>query len=97
MFCLEGSYWSIPSSQIMHSLEGNLFMLGFGGIVVVTLSSYSGRLPILIYFLAGALVTSAWSAAAGNFPSFMTARILNGFFSTVAQAVSSLWFQNRRR
>lgn len=94
---IESRYWSVPVPVIMHSLEGNLFMLGFGGIVVVTLSSYWGRLPILVYFLVGALVTAAWSAAATNFQSFMTARILNGFFSTVAQAVSPQWLHIRQQ
>lgn len=36
------------------------------------------------------LGTSAWCAAATSFNSYMAARILNGFFSTVAQAVSAL-------
>ena len=35
-----------------------------------------------------ALGTSAWCGAATSFNSYMAARILNGFFSTVAQAVS---------
>ena len=63
-------------------------MLGAGGLFVVALSSYFGRLPVLVWFLCFSLGTAAWCAAATSFESFMTARILNGFFSTVAQAVS---------
>jgi MFS family permease len=60
-------------------------MLGAGGVFVVALSAYFGRLPILFYFLVLAVATAIWCAAAVTFESFMAARILNGFFSTVAQ------------
>ena len=63
-------------------------MLGVGGIFVVALSAYFGRLPILFWFSVLSFATAAWSAGAKEFHSFMTARILHGFFSTVAQAVS---------
>jgi predicted MFS family arabinose efflux permease len=63
-------------------------MLGAGGIVVVALSAYFGRLPVLFWFSILAFLTAAWSAAATTFQSFAAARILHGFFSTVAQAVS---------
>lgn len=62
-------------------------MLGAGGIFVVVLSAYFGRLPILFWFSILAFITAAWSAAARSFVSFEAARILHGFFSTVAQAV----------
>ncbi|KAJ4329935.1 hypothetical protein N0V87_010444 [Didymella glomerata] len=62
------------------------FLPDYGsGIFVVALSAWAGRLPILFYFLAIAAATAAWCAAATTFESFMAARILNGFFSTVAQ------------
>lgn len=70
---------------VNHSQVGNVFMLGAGGIFVVALSAWAGRLPILFYFLVLAAATAAWCAAATTFESFMAARILNGFFSTVAQ------------
>jgi hypothetical protein len=79
--------WNLPETTINHALVGNLFMLGAGGIVVVALSAYFGRLPILFWFSILALVTAAWSAAAKSFESFEAARILHGFFSTVAQSV----------
>jgi MFS family permease len=60
-------------------------MLGAGGIFAVTLSAWAGRLPVLFYFLILATATAAWCAAATTFESFMAARILNGFFSTVSQ------------
>jgi hypothetical protein len=65
-------------------------MLGAGGIFVVALSAYFGRLPILFWFSILAFATAAWSAAPGSFHSYMSARILHGFFSTVAQAVSHI-------
>ena len=53
--------------------------------MVVALSAYFGRLPVLFYFLVLATATAIWCAAAKSFESFMAARILNGFFSTVSQ------------
>lgn len=70
---------------VNHSQVGNVFMLGAGGVVVVALAAYFGRLPVLTWFLAVAFATAAWCAGATTFNSFMAARILNGFFSTVAQ------------
>lgn len=70
---------------VNHSQVGNVFMLGAGGVFVVALSAWAGRLPVLFYFLVLATATAAWCAAATTFESFMAARILNGFFSTVAQ------------
>lgn len=82
--------WHLPETTVNHALVGNLAMLGIGGIFVVILSNYFGRLPVLVYFLSISLATACWCAAAQSFESFMAARILNGFFSTVAQAVSGV-------
>lgn len=60
-------------------------MLGAGGLFVVALSAYFGRLPVLFWFTVTALWTAAWCTAATTFEPFMAARILNGFFSTAAQ------------
>ena len=77
-------------NTVQHSLVGNLFCLGAGGLCAVFLSAYFGRLPILLLFTSVALATSAWCAAATSFNSYLAARILNGFFSNVAQSVSIL-------
>jgi predicted MFS family arabinose efflux permease len=77
--------WNMTEDHVNHSQVGNVFMLGAGGVVVVALSAYFGRLPVLFYFLVVATATAIWCAAAKTFESFMAARILNGFFSTVAQ------------
>ena len=68
-------------------------MLGAGGIFVIVLSVYFGRLPVLFWFLVVAICTAAWCGAAVTFDSFMVARIINGFFSTVGQAVSTLLYR----
>ncbi|KAF5679180.1 major facilitator superfamily transporter [Fusarium heterosporum] len=81
----QAEVWHMSPNTVNHSQVGNVFMLGAGGIFVVALSAWAGRLPILFYFLVIATATAAWCAAATNFESFMAARILNGFFSTVAQ------------
>lgn len=65
-------------------------MLGAGGIFVIVLSGYFGRLPVLFWFLVVTISTAAWCGAAITFDSFIAARIVNGFFSTVGQAVSTI-------
>jgi len=76
-----------PPNTIQHNLAGNLFTLGAGGLVTIWLSNYFGRLPVLFYFTSMALATCAWCAAATSFNSYLAARILNGFFSIIAQSV----------
>ena len=81
----QAEVWNMTPDHVNHSQVGNVFMLGAGGVVVVALSAYFGRLPVLFYFLVLATATAIWCAAAKSFESFMAARILNGFFSTVSQ------------
>ena len=86
--------WHMSEDEVNHSQVGNVFMLGAGGLATVVLSAYFGRLPVLFYFVALALATAAWCAAATTFDSFMAARILNGFFSTVAQGGGLMFIQD---
>ncbi|KAJ9636425.1 hypothetical protein H2199_008100 [Coniosporium tulheliwenetii] len=81
----QAQIWGMSEDHVNHSQVGNVFMLGAGGLFVVALSAYFGRLPVLFWFTATALWTAAWCTAATTFEPFMAARILNGFFSTVAQ------------
>ena len=76
-------------------------MLGAGGVLAVMLAAYFGRAPVLFWFLVVALATAIWCAAAQTFESFMAARILSGFFSTVAQGgglmfINDLFFFHER-
>ena len=82
--------WHKPQNTIQHNLVGNFFCLASGALFTVWLSAYFGRLPILVFFVSFALATSVWCAAATSFESYMAARIFNGFFSVVAEAVSCL-------
>lgn len=84
----EHSQWQKSPNTIQHNTVGNIFCLGAGGLFSVWLSAYFGRLPILTFFTSMALATSAWTGAATSFESYLAARILSGFFSIVAQAVS---------
>lgn len=68
-------------------------MLGAGGIAVIIFSTYFGRAPVLFSFLTIAVPTAVWCGAAITFDSFMAARIVNGFFSTVGQAVRTLFIR----
>jgi MFS family permease len=97
----QAAIWNLTPDYVNHSQVGNVFMLGAGGVVVVALSAYFGRLPVLFYFLVLATATAVWCAAAKSFESFMAARILNGFFSTVSQGgglmfIYDMFFFNER-
>ncbi|KAJ6016196.1 hypothetical protein N7540_010787 [Penicillium herquei] len=81
----QGEEWNMDPNVVNHSQVGNVFMLGAAGPIIVALSAYFGRYPILFWWTLLALATAIWCAAAQSFESFMAARILNGFFSTVAQ------------
>jgi MFS family permease len=82
----QAAEWNTTPDYVNHSQAGNVFMLGAGGVVVVMLSAYFGRLPVVFWFMIVSTATAAWCAGATTFESFMAARILNGFFSTVSQS-----------
>lgn len=86
--------WHLPENTIQHNLVGNLFCLGMGGLFTVALSSYFGRLPILLFWQLMALGTGIWCAAAKSFNSFLAARIVNGFFAIAAQAGGLMWIKD---
>ncbi|KAI9923731.1 hypothetical protein MW887_008358 [Aspergillus wentii] len=77
--------WNMTKDHVNHSQVGSVFMIGAGGVVAVALSAYFGRYPMLFWFMLIGLGTAIWCAAAQSFESFMASRILNAFFSTVAQ------------
>ena len=81
----------MSEDEVNHSQVGNVFMLGAGGVIAVALSAYFGRYPVLFWFILLAVATAGWCAGATTFESFMAARILNGFFSTVAQGVRFIY------
>ena len=85
----QAEIWHMSEDEVNHSQVGNVFMLGAGGLFVTVLGAYFGRLPVLFWFMIFALWTAAFCAGARTFEQFMAARILNGFFSTVAQGVCS--------
>ncbi|KAI0129446.1 major facilitator superfamily domain-containing protein [Xylariales sp. AK1849] len=90
----QAAEWNMTPDEVNHSQVGNVFMLGAGGIFVVALSAYFGRLPVMFYFVLVAFATAIWCAAATSFDSFMAARILNGFFSTVGQVGGLMFIQD---
>lgn len=65
-------------------------MVGAGGVVAVMLSAYFGRLPVLFWFMVAAFATAAGQAGSRGFTGFFVPRVMNGFFSGVAQGVSFL-------
>ncbi|KAJ5084129.1 major facilitator superfamily domain-containing protein [Penicillium alfredii] len=81
----QGEEWKMDPNVVNHSQVGNVFMVGAAGPIVVALSAYFGRYPVLFWWMLLSLATAIWCTAALGFESFMAARILNGCFSTVAQ------------
>ncbi|KMU89274.1 hypothetical protein CIHG_06945 [Coccidioides immitis H538.4] len=90
----QAKIWGMTEDEVNHSQVGNVFMLGAGGVFVVAFSAYFGRYPVLFWFLVIALATAIWCAAALTFESFMAARILNGFFSTVMQGGGLMYIKD---
>ncbi|ERS98813.1 Major Facilitator Superfamily protein [Sporothrix schenckii 1099-18] len=86
--------WDMTQDEVNHSQAGNVFMLGAGGIFAVIFAAYLGRLPVVWWYLVVATATAAWCAGATSFASFMAARILNGFFSTVCQGMGLVFIQD---
>ncbi|KAL8712538.1 MAG: hypothetical protein Q9225_006928 [Loekoesia sp. 1 TL-2023] len=82
----QSEQWQMPPDDVLHAQAGSVAMIGAGGLFVVALSAYFGRLPVLFWFTLLAFFTAAWSAAVDSFNSFLVARMFNSFFSTVAQA-----------
>ncbi|KAI4181169.1 MAG: hypothetical protein L6R41_006783 [Letrouitia leprolyta] len=81
----QAQIWHMSPDEVNHSQVGNLFMLGAGGVIVVMLAAFFGRLPVFFWFTTFAFLTAIWCAAATSFESFFAARVLNGLFATVAQ------------
>ncbi|KAI0477390.1 MFS general substrate transporter [Xylariaceae sp. FL0804] len=90
----QSEVWHLSEDTVNHASVGNVFMLGAGGVFVVIFCAYFGRLPVMVYFLTIALATAAWTAGAASFKSYMAARILNGFFSTVCQVSGLIVIQD---
>jgi presenilin-like A22 family membrane protease len=76
------------ADEVNHSQSGNVFMVGAGGTVAVMLSAYFGRLPVLFWFMIAALAAALGEGLAPGFMGFFVLRVMNGFFSGVAQGVS---------
>ncbi len=76
------------------AIVGNIFSLGICGLVVVALSNYFGRLPVIFLFQSLALATCAWAAAATSLKSFIAARILNGLVASAAQGGALMWIKD---
>lgn len=90
----QAKIWNMSEDTVNHSQVGNVFMLGAGGLVVTVFGAYFGRLPTLVWFLVMALWTAACCAGATTFNTFMAARILNGFFSTVTQGGGMMFIKD---
>jgi len=79
---------------VQKAIVGNIFSLGICGLVVVALSNYFGRLPVIFLFQSLALATCAWAAAATSLKSFIAARILNGLVASAAQGGALMWIKD---
>lgn len=77
--------WNMTEAGVLQALVGNVFIIGAGGVIVVALMAYFGRLPVLFWFTLFALWSAAFCAGSATFVQYEAARVINGFFSTVAQ------------
>lgn len=84
--------YGVSLDTMNHASSANIFMVGAGGPFAVGLSAYFGRLPVLFWWMVVALASAAGNAGASGYEGFLTTRVLNGFFATVAQAVSFSYY-----
>ena len=52
----QAAVWKMSPNTVNHSQVGNVFMLGAGGVFVVFLSAYFGRLPVIFWYLVVAVL-----------------------------------------
>lgn len=90
----QAKQWGLPENTVQHNLVGNLFCLGAGGVFVIALANYFGRLPVLFYFQTMSFATGIWIASSTEFDPYLGARICNGFFATTAQAGGLMWIKD---
>ena len=69
-------------------------MIGAGGLFAVIMSNAYGRWPTIFWMLCFSVIFAVLAAAAPNFNTFMTARILQGFFSAPAQATGLMFVKD---
>ncbi|KAE8159856.1 putative MFS transporter [Aspergillus tamarii] len=86
--------WELAQATVQRAVVGNLFTIGACGLFVVPLAHYFGRLPVTLFFQCVMVGTCAWSAAATSFPSYLAARIINGFFCSVGQGGALMWIKD---
>lgn len=86
--------WHLTQAAAQRAVVGNLFTIGACGLFVVALAGYFGRLPVTFFFQTVMVGTCVWSAAATNFDSYLAARIINGFFCSVAQGGALMWVKD---
>lgn len=82
--------WHAPPAVVQHNLSAIIATVGGGGIFVISFAAYFGRLPTMVYCLIIGFATCIWCAEATSLGSYIAARSINGFFETVAQAVSEI-------
>ncbi|KAL5335037.1 major facilitator superfamily domain-containing protein [Aspergillus crustosus] len=82
---LQAKEYGNTADTVNHSQSGNQFMVGVGGTVAVMLSSYFGRLPVLLWFMVGAIATAVAGACSHGFMGYFVPRVMNGFFAGAAQ------------
>ncbi|KAF7586330.1 hypothetical protein BBP40_009058 [Aspergillus hancockii] len=90
----QSMHWELAQATVQRAVVGNLFTIGACGLFVVPLASYFGRLPVTLFFQCVMVGTCAWSAAATSFPSYLAARIINGFFCSVGQGGALMWIKD---
>lgn len=86
--------WNTVPARVNRATAGNTFMLGVGGLFTVWMSTYVGRLPVLVLMTLIASATAVWSAAANGLESYMASRILNGLFVVAAAGGGLMWIND---
>ncbi|KAK4549112.1 hypothetical protein LTR36_007568 [Oleoguttula mirabilis] len=86
--------WHMSLATIQESVAVNTMLSGASGLVVVALSNYFGRAPVLFWMRLIVLGAVIWYADAKSYHSFLGARIVVGFFVGVGQTGGLMWIKD---
>ncbi|KAK4561386.1 hypothetical protein LTR86_004703 [Recurvomyces mirabilis] len=90
----QAKQWHKPVNTIAESIAINTMLSGVSGIVVVALSSFFGRAPVMFWMRLIVLGAVFWYAFAPSYSQFYSARILVGFFVGVGQSGGLMWIED---
>lgn len=87
LFELQAVTWKMSVPAAARSVSGGIFLQGPGGVLAVPFVQRFGRLPVLFWSQALALIMIIAATFSPSYASFTAFRALQGFFGTAPQVI----------